>query len=206
MSQSRLIVIAVVLAAVLITAITLLASNPEPVATVTAPAAVTAAPPAAPTEEETNHIEWREAPIPGPLETVFQDAKGADVTLASFKGKVMVVNFWATWCAPCVKEMPTLNALQAVMGSDKLQVIAISQDQKGAAVTAPFIAKNGWKNIGYYDEPKTRFQRDAQIRGLPTTIILNQKGEEVGRLEGVIDWMRADVKEGLTRVLASGAK
>lgn len=202
MSQSRLIVIAVVLAAVLITAVTLLASKPEVTATPQPPAVkeVPLEPVAAPPAEEDNNVVWHVKPTPGPLQTVFQDAAGADVTLASFKGKVVVVNYWATWCAPCVKEMPTLNALQSQMGGDKLQVIAISQDRDGAKVTVPFIAKNGWKNVAYYDEPKARFARDAQIRGLPTTIILNQMGEEVGRLEGVIDWTRPDVKEALTRL------
>ncbi|MBL8643857.1 MAG: TlpA family protein disulfide reductase [Rhodospirillaceae bacterium] len=206
MSQSRLIVIAVVLAAVLITAVTLLASKPEPAPAPPVPPAPAAAPaaPAAPapgeTPEENNAVEWHEKPVAGPLATVFQDAKGADVTLASFAGKVVVVNFWATWCAPCVKEMPTLNALQRQMGGEKLQVIAISQDREGEKVTAPFIAKNEWKDVAYYTEPKARFARDAQIRGLPTTIILDKTGQEVGRLEGTIDWTRPDVIEALTRL------
>jgi thiol-disulfide isomerase/thioredoxin len=204
MSQSRLIALAVVLAAVLITAITLLASKPEPVTSAAAPEIkkVPVEASGAPPGEEENAVEWHATPTPGPLATVFQDSAGADVTLASFKGKVVVVNFWATWCAPCVKEMPTLNALQSQMG-DKLKVIAISQDRDGAKVTVPFIQKNGWKDVSYFDEPKSRFQRDAQLRGLPTTIILDQTGQEVGRLEGTIDWTRNDVKAVLNKLAST---
>jgi len=207
-SQVRLIVVAVILAAVLITAVTFLASKPEPAATATAPAPVAApaAPPATapvPAEEENNAIVWHAQPIPGPLATVFQDGAGADVTLASFKGKVMVVNYWATWCAPCVKEMPTLNDLQAQMGGPAFEVIAISQDREGAKVTAPFVAKNEWTKIAYYNEPKARFAKDAKMRGLPTTLILDKSGQELGRLEGTIDWTRADVKEALAKLVAS---
>ncbi len=203
MSQSRLIALAVVLAAVLITAITLLASKPDDVTSAAAPEIkkVPVEAPASPPPEEENAVEWHATPTPGPLATVFQDSAGADVTLASFKGKVVVVNFWATWCAPCVKEMPTLNALQSQM-ADKLKVIAISQD-RDAKITVPFIEKNGWKDVAYYTEPKSRFARDAQIRGLPTTIILDQSGQEVGRLEGTIDWTRNDVKAVLAK-LAGG--
>lgn len=202
MSQPRstgLIVVAVLLAAVLITAVVLMASKPEPVA---APAPVAAAPAQAPAED-LNAVTWHAQPKPGPLATVFQDAKGAETTLAAFKGKVAVVNFWATWCAPCIKEMPTLNALQREMGGQGVAVVAISQDREGAKVTAPFVAKNEWKDAAYYDEPKGRFQKDAMMRGLPTTIILDKSGQEVGRLEGVTDWTTPAVKDALAKLAAT---
>jgi thiol-disulfide isomerase/thioredoxin len=204
MSQPRstgLIVVAVILAAVLITAVVLLASKPTPAPVPAAPAAAPAAP-AAPVEEA-NTITWHPAPVPAPLATVFQDAAGADATLASFKGNVTVVNFWATWCAPCIKEMPTLNALQREMGNAGVRVVAISQDREGAKVTIPFIAKNEWKDAAYYNEPKAAFARDARIRGLPTTIILDKAGQEVGRLEGTIDWTAPDVKDALAKLAAA---
>jgi thiol-disulfide isomerase/thioredoxin len=179
-------VLAAALAAVLITVPQLLASNPTLAAG----------------GEDEKDVTWHAKPLPGPLATVMQDAKGADTTLAAFAGKVLVVNFWATWCAPCIKEMPTLDALQAKLGPSGLQVLAVSQDREGLKVAQPFVEKNGWKNIALYVEPKARFAKDAALRGLPTTIILDQKGQEVGRLEGTIDWTAPNVTDALAKLIA----
>ncbi len=159
-------------------------------------APVAASAPAAAPEPKSADFIWYDAPKDAPA-TVFKDAADADKTLADFKGKALVVNFWATWCAPCVKEMPTLDALQAQMGGDTFQVLTISQDREGAKVAQPFVEKNGWKNLGLYTEPQGRFQRDASIRGLPTTIIIDKAGKEVGRVEGEVMWTSAEVVEKL---------
>jgi thiol-disulfide isomerase/thioredoxin len=205
-SRAGLIVAAVAVAAVLITALTLLASRPpQPPPTPrvqVVPAPPSAAPPAAPARPPMNVIRWHEEPRPAPL-TVFQDGAGAELTLASFQGQVLVVNFWATWCAPCIKEMPTLDALQKRLGGDEFRVLAISQDREGAPVAKPFLETNGWTNLALYVEPATRFAKDAQLRGLPTTIIIDKGGREVGRLEGTIDWTGADVIEAMTRLIAA---
>lgn len=159
-------------------------------------APVAAAAPAAAPEPKGADFVWYDAPRDAPA-TVFKDAADADKTLADFKGKALVVNFWATWCAPCVKEMPTLDALQAQMGGDSFQVLTISQDREGAKVAQPFVEKNGWKNLALYVEPQGRFQRDASIRGLPTTIIIDKAGKEVGRVEGEVHWTSAEVVDKL---------
>lgn len=202
-SSRSLVIVAIVLAAVLITVVTLLASRPDAPPVSTASPAVPA-PPSIPADvpKETNAITWHDQPLPGPLATVFQDAAGADTTLAAFAGKVLVVNFWATWCAPCIKEMPTLDALQAKLGGPQFQVLAISQDREGAKVARPFIEKSGWTNIALYVEPKARFAQEAKLRGLPTTLVLDKAGREVGRLEGTIDWADAAVVEQLQRLIA----
>lgn len=164
-------------------------------------APVAAAAPAEPAAPKSADFVWYDAPKDAPA-TVFKDAADADKTLADFKGKALVVNFWATWCAPCVKEMPTLDALQAQMGGDTFQVLTISQDREGAKVAQPFVEKNGWKNLGLFTEPQGRFQRDASIRGLPTTIIIDKSGKEVGRVEGEVMWTSAEVVDKL-KALAS---
>ena len=201
-SPRYLILTAAALGAVLITALTLLASRPDTLPTQAAAPIVIAPAAAAETDESKNEITWHAKPLPGPLATVMQDSKNADTTLAAFKGKVVVVNYWATWCAPCVKEMPTLDALQVKLGGANFQVLAVSQDREGLKVALPFVEKNGWKSIGLYVEPKARFAKDAALRGLPTTIILDQSGQEIGRLEGTIDWMAPKVTDALSRLIA----
>ena len=145
-------------------------------------------------------LKYLETPVPAAA-TAFTDGAGASHTLADFKGKVLVVNFWATWCAPCVKEMPTLDALQASMGGDKFAVIAINQDREGQKVAERFIAKNEWKNIALYVEPSARFQKDARIMGLPTSILIDKQGNEVARLEGTMAWDAPEVKAEIQKLI-----
>jgi thiol-disulfide isomerase/thioredoxin len=148
-----------------------------------------------------NKFVWHDAPKPAPM-TVFKDESGNDHTLADFAGKALVVNFWATWCAPCVKEMPTLDALQAQLGAKGVAVLAISQDREGAQVAKPFKEKNGWNNLALYIEAAGSFQKDADLRGLPTSIILNKAGQEVGRVEGEVNWTSPEVEQKLQALAA----
>ncbi len=164
----------------------------------TAPAAQTAAQTRAPTTPSPklhlDKLKRHEDPQPAAA-TTFQDADGKDHTLADFKGKVLLVNFWATWCAPCVEEMPTLDKLQASLGGDNFAVLAISQDKDGAKVAAPFAKEQGWKNIALYVEPATQFMREAKLRGLPTTILVDRQGREVARLEGENAWDAPEISK-----------
>ena len=128
-------------------------------------------------------------------QTVFKDAADADQTLANFKGKVLLVNFWATWCAPCVKEMPTLDALQVKLGGADFQVVAIAQDREGARVAKPFHEKQGWTNLAFFAEAPGKFMRDAKLQGLPTTLLIDKAGNEVARVEGEADWGSPEVEK-----------
>ena len=141
-------------------------------------------------------IAWHESLVSAPT-TVFQDASGDDVSLADFKGKVLVVNFWATWCAPCVKEMPTLDALQARLGGPDFAILAISQDREGARVAGPFMETNQWANLALYTEPGARFAKDAKLRGLPTSLVIDKLGNEIGRVEGDTDWTGPEIEQDL---------
>ena len=193
-------VIVGVIAAVIIIAVGFVASRPSPE---TAPqtAEKAAEPAAAAPEPSKTEIAMHAAPVPAPA-TVFKDASDADQTLASFAGKVLVVNFWATWCAPCVKEMPTLDALQAKMGGDGFQVLAISQDREGAKVAKPFAEKNEWKNLPFYVEQPGKFMRDAKLNGLPTSLIIDKNGQEVARVEGELDWNSPEVEKVLRDLMS----
>lgn len=144
---------------------------------------------------------WLEEPATPPV-SVFQGPDGQAMTLADLKGKVLLVNFWATWCAPCVAEMPELNRLQKEAGSDRFQVLAISQDREGAAVARPFLEKHGLDALALYTDPSLGLGRALKLQGLPTTLILDAQGRELGRLVGMADWAGKDARALIDWVLA----
>src|SRR5438445_12606230 len=106
------------------------------------------------------------APQPAP-ETRFTDADGKPFSLADFRGKPVVINLWATWCRPCLKEMPSLDRLQTALG-DKLVVAAVSQDHGGAKRVGPFIAAMGFAKLKIYLDPNSDVGHASAVRVLPT--------------------------------------
>jgi len=107
---------------------------------------------------------------------------GKPTNVAAFKGKPVLVNLWATWCAPCIKEMPTLDAV-----AGRMAVVAVSQDLEGAAKVAPFMAKAGLKNIKPYLDTAVALSTTYQA-SLPTSILYDSGGKEVWRVTGGMDW------------------
>jgi thiol-disulfide isomerase/thioredoxin len=128
-----------------------------------------------------------ESPVPAP-QTGFLDQSGATVTLAAFRGRVVLLNFWATWCAPCIREMPALDRLQADLGDQGLAVLAVSQDRGGAKVVGPFLDKLKLDNLAIYLDPAGKLGRDTGLRGLPTTLLIDRRGQLVGGLQGPAEW------------------
>jgi thiol-disulfide isomerase/thioredoxin len=122
----------------------------------------------------------------------FTGPDDAPVTLAAFKGKPLLVNLWATWCAPCVAEMPTLDALAAKSG-DAMAVIAVAQDLQGAEVVDPWFQKAGLKALQPYLDPENGLL-DAANSALPTSIFYDAEGRELWRVVGAIDWQGAEAK------------
>ena len=128
-------------------------------------------------------------PQPKPLPDIaFQDGAGKPLKLSDWKGRVVLINLWATWCAPCRKEMPDLAALQKELGSDQFEVVAISVDRKGAEASSAFLKETGADNLKLYVEPTTRIVGDLQSAGLPATILVDRQGREIGRLLGPAHW------------------
>ncbi len=125
-------------------------------------------------------------PQPAP-EVTFTDADGNPASFADFKGKPVVVNLWATWCQPCLKEMPSLNQLQATYPG-KLVVAAVSEDRGGGKLVVPFVAAMGLKDLKIYLDPKSDAVHAFHVRGLPTSIVIDAKGKVVGRVEGAAEW------------------
>jgi len=108
--------------------------------------------------------------------------------LADYRGKPVLLNFWATWCSPCIKEMPSLDRLQAMMRDDGLEVLALSLDRKGADVVRKFYQKTGLKNLRILIDQRSKVFREFNVSGLPTTVLINAGGEEVGRVIGAAEW------------------
>ena len=126
-------------------------------------------------------------PRPAPVGE-FQDADGNSVSLLDFGGKVVLLNIWATWCVPCVAEMPALDRLQGELGDEGLVVVAVSVDLQGAAVVRPFYQKLEIKNLGIYLDPKSEYTRLLGADAVPSTLLFNRKGLFVGKLIGNAAW------------------
>ncbi len=128
----------------------------------------------------------------------FVDADGKAVTLADYRGKPVLLNLWATWCGPCVKELPTLDAL-ATREKGRLTVVTLSQDMDPAKV-APFFAARKFTTLKAYTDPKMAWV-PAVANNLPTSILYDAKGREVWRTVGDLDWTGDVAREGLRKVL-----
>jgi thiol-disulfide isomerase/thioredoxin len=127
------------------------------------------------------------SPQPLPAFT-FQDADGKPLTIADFKGKVVLLNLWATWCAPCRLEMPALDRLQAAIGSDKFEVVALSLDKDGVDKARKFFADTKIANLKFYIDPTGTEGFNLKPVGLPTTFLVDAEGREIGRLAGPAEW------------------
>ena len=136
---------------------------------------------------------FRKAPEPVP-DVKFQDGAGKELTLADWRGKVVLLNLWATWCLPCRKEMPSLDRLQKELGSDKFEVVAISVDRKGAAASKKFLDETQVERLALYVDATARMSSDLRVIGLPATLLLDTQGREIGRLLGPAEWDSEDAK------------
>ncbi|WP_083734270.1 TlpA disulfide reductase family protein [Sphingopyxis sp. KK2] len=125
-------------------------------------------------------------------DAAFQGPDDAPATLAAFRGKPLLVNLWATWCAPCVAEMPTLDKLAAAR-ADTLTVLAVAQDRQGAAIVDPWFQKAGLSTLQPYIDPENGLLI-AYNSALPTTVLYDAEGREVWRVVGAIDWQGAEAK------------
>lgn len=138
-------------------------------------------------------------------DVAFTDSNGTPVQLSDFAGSPLLVNLWATWCTPCVKEMPTLAALhEAIKDDPSLHLITISQDHQGAPVADAFMAENGWDALPRYHDPKGTLFRAFKARGLPTTYLIDAQGRVAAYLEGITDWAHPDMRDNIKAILDAG--
>jgi thiol-disulfide isomerase/thioredoxin len=125
---------------------------------------------------------------PALADVAFVDGKGGELTLARWKGRVALVNLWATWCAPCRREMPSLAGLQKQLGSADFEVVAISVDLKGLAASSAFLKDTGSDALALYADPSGKLLNDLMAPGLPVTVLVDRQGREAARMVGPADW------------------
>jgi len=144
-----------------------------------------------------NFIELEtKAPVPS-LPLLSKDNRS--VTLENLRGKFLLVNFWATWCAPCVKELPSLDRLNEKLTNKGFDVVLISQDLGGFSQTEKYLKKLNIKIKYTFIDEKLNFSRAAKVTAIPTTIFISPEGEEIGRLIGAIEWDNIDTIKKLER-------
>ncbi|THH36051.1 TlpA family protein disulfide reductase [Aliishimia ponticola] len=132
----------------------------------------------------------------------FQLADGAgEGTLEDYRGKVVLLNFWATWCAPCRKEMPMLSELQSTFGGDDFEVVTIATGRNSPAGIKKFFDEIGVTNLPRHQDPRQKLASQMAILGLPITVILDRDGNEIARLRGDADWSSDSAKAVLRALL-----
>lgn len=139
---------------------------------------------------------------PRPIAAVeFEDGQGRKGTLVDFRGKVVLLNLWATWCGPCRKEMPTLDRLQQRLGSADFEVVALSIDRGGQAVVKSFFDEIDVRALAIYVDATAEAGTKLGILGVPTTLLLDRTGREIGRVTGPAEWDSPEVIEMIQRFL-----
>ncbi|MDE0725775.1 MAG: TlpA disulfide reductase family protein [Alphaproteobacteria bacterium] len=126
-------------------------------------------------------------PLPAPA-IEFRDNQGQIQDLSVARGKVVLLNFWATWCGPCRREMPDLDALQANLGGPEFTVMAISSDRQGLEVIRKFYRQYKIKHLAVFNDKSSKATRAFKAYGLPTSVLIDARGRELGRLVGPAEW------------------
>ena len=132
-------------------------------------------------------LHWHPSPIEVPPVT-FKDEDSQDISLSHFLGMPVLLNLWATWCAPCIAEMPALDQLQASLPEASLTIITLSLDRGGLAEIEPFWEKTKLMSLKMYFDTTMSAGQTLSARGLPTTLLINREGREVARIEGPAEW------------------
>ena len=134
-----------------------------------------------------NNIAINEIPRPIPS-IIFEDFTNNEINLSDYKGKLVIINFWATWCAPCKKEMPSLDNLYQDSNFKNLEVFAVNMEQPNKIKTKLFFEDIGIKKLQIFFDSKLNFVKEFKLRGVPTTILINKKGEEFARIIGEVNF------------------
>jgi thiol-disulfide isomerase/thioredoxin len=139
-------------------------------------------------------------PVPGGV--VLTDTAGATGALEDYRGQWVLLNFWATWCAPCRKEMPHLSALQTELGGEAFEVVTIATGRNPPQAMQRFCEEIGVTNLPLHMDPKQQLAREMAVMGLPITVILNPEGQEIARMRGDADWSSDSAKAIVSALIA----
>jgi thiol-disulfide isomerase/thioredoxin len=142
-------------------------------------------------------VQVSDMPAPAP-DLAFTAPDGQPTTLSAFRGRVVLVNLWATWCAPCLKEMPALDALQGALGGPEFAVVAVNIDTRNLDKPKAWLADNKIEKLAYYADPQAKvFQQlraARKVEGMPVSLLVDREGCELAILQGPADWASADAK------------
>ena len=138
----------------------------------------------------------------------FKDAEGHDRTLADWRGRTVLLNLWATWCVPCRREMPALDALQAKLGGPKFQVVAVNIDTRDPAKPLAFLKQIGVTHLAYFTDESAQVFEDLKTAGkafgMPTTLLIDRSGCEIGNMAGPAEWASDDGVKLVSAAIADG--
>ena len=128
----------------------------------------------------------------------FNRPDGLPTSLAAFRGRTVLVNLWATWCAPCLKEMPALDALQGALGGPDFEVVAVNIDTRNLDKPKTWLAEHKIERLAYYADPQAKIfqelRKARKVEGMPTSLLVDPEGCELAILQGPADWASADAK------------
>tara|TARA_B110000438_G_scaffold299700_1_gene350449 strand:+ start:1410 stop:1949 length:540 start_codon:yes stop_codon:yes gene_type:complete len=128
--------------------------------------------------------------IPKPISSViFEDFSKKEINIKDFRGKLVIINFWATWCAPCKKEMPSLDKLYQDSNFKNLEILAVNMEQPNQLKTKKFFSDLNIKKLNIFFDSRLNFVKEFKLRGVPTTILVNKKGEEFARIVGEVNFV-----------------
>jgi thiol-disulfide isomerase/thioredoxin len=132
---------------------------------------------------------------------LFKGPDGQEMNLASFRGKIILLNVWATWCAPCVAEIPSLDQLQKEQGNEQFEVVAVSQDMQ-AVDAESFLRTKNIEHLSFYHDNTLGLASDVEVAGLPISIFYDANGSEIARIPGEVNWQSAEVGALLREILS----
>ncbi|MBO9475603.1 redoxin domain-containing protein [Shimia sp. R10_1] len=134
-------------------------------------------------------------------ESPFIKGDGGEATLQDYKGKVVLLNFWATWCAPCRHEMPMLSELQTQLSGDDFEVVTLATGRNMVPAMEKFFEEINVSNLPLHRDPKSTVAREMSVLGLPATVLLDREGREIARLHGDADWSSETARAVLSSVI-----